>query len=88
MLSYIGFAFCDVLTFPIAQREGGDFNEIRVDRISPDDCRSIRQGGAAAVLDTRTLKKRAFLAILATEEKQLTHSAALFAALRAEIARI
>ena len=50
MLSYIGFAFWDVLTYPIAQREGGEFNEIRVDRISPDDCRSIREGGAAAML--------------------------------------
>ena len=50
MLSYIEFAFWDVLTFPISQREGGEFNEIRVDRISPDDCRSIREGGAAAML--------------------------------------
>ena len=50
MLSYVGFAFWDVLTFPIAQREGGEFNEIRVDRISPDDCRAIREGGAAAML--------------------------------------
>ena len=137
MLSYVGFAFWDVLTFPIAQREGGEFNEIRVDRISPDDCRAIREGGAAAMLkgvdfnhfgaffsrphrendylcgrlhgaeraidllvdaaqiegasgalDVRSLKKRAFLAILDTEAAHLTESAELFTSLRAEIARI
>ena len=138
ILGYIGFAFWDVLTFSIADhRNLGDFDEIRVDRISPDDCHSIRTGGAAAMLkgidfnhfaaffsrrhrendylwgrlhaaerlidiltdaarlegaamglDMRALKKRAFLAILATEERHLVNSADLFATLRAEIARI
>ena len=48
---YIGFAFWDVLTFSIAnRRDMGEFDEIRVDRISPDDCRTIRDGGAPAML--------------------------------------
>ncbi len=138
MLHYIGFAFWDVLTFAIAnRRDMGEFDEIRVDRISPDDCRSIRQGGAAAMLkgielnhfaaffsrgnrendylwgrlhaaerlidiladtaktedaaaglDVKGLKKRAFLAILDTEERHLANSTGLIASLRDEIARI
>lgn len=51
MLSYLGFAFWDVLTFSISdRRHQGGFNEIRVDRISPEDCPTIRDGGAAAML--------------------------------------
>ncbi|MBP6817681.1 MAG: patatin-like protein [Ferrovibrio sp.] len=47
--SYIGFAFWDVLTFTITNwRDLGEFNEIRIDRISPEDARAIR--------DANTLK--------------------------------
>lgn len=51
LAAYIGFAFWDVLTFPLANwRDLGEFDEIRVDRISPEDCATIRAGGAKAVL--------------------------------------
>jgi patatin-related protein len=51
IVNYIGFAFWDVLTFSIANRRDlGEFDEIRVDRISPEDCETIRAGGAAATL--------------------------------------
>ncbi len=51
LLAYIGFAFWDVLTFSLAQWRGiGEYEEIRVDRISPDDANTIRPGGAAATL--------------------------------------
>jgi len=51
LTAYIGFTFWDVLTFPLANwRDLGEFDEIRVDRISPEDCATIRAGGARAVL--------------------------------------
>jgi len=51
LTAYIGFAFWDVITFPLANwRDLGEFDEIRVDRISPDDAVAIRSGGAKAVL--------------------------------------
>jgi patatin-related protein len=51
LTAYVGFAFWDVVTFPLANwRDLGEFDEIRVDRISPDDATSIRAGGAKAVL--------------------------------------
>ncbi|MBO0756541.1 MAG: patatin-like protein, partial [Bradyrhizobiaceae bacterium] len=37
IVNYLGFPFWDVLTFPVMSwREAGEFNEIRVDRISPE----------------------------------------------------
>ena len=51
LLSYLGFPFYDVATLPLLQREGLDeFNPVKVDRISPEDARSIRSGGTAACL--------------------------------------
>jgi patatin-related protein len=51
LTAYIGFAFWDIITFPLANwRDLGEFDEIRVDRISPDDAVTIRAGGAKAVL--------------------------------------
>jgi hypothetical protein len=51
ILSYLGFPFYDIATLPLLQGEGLDeFDPVKVDRISPDDCRSIRAGGAAATL--------------------------------------
>jgi patatin-related protein len=42
-VNYLGFPFWDVLTFPVTStRELGEFNEILVDRISPQDARSLR----------------------------------------------
>jgi patatin-related protein len=51
LLTYLGFPFYDVATLPLLQREGLDeFNPVKVDRISPEDARSIRDGGTAATL--------------------------------------
>ena len=51
LLTYLGFPFYDVATFPLTRREGLDeFNPVRIDRISPEDATSIREGGTSATL--------------------------------------
>jgi len=51
ILTYLGFPFYDVATLPLLQGEGLDeFDPVKVDRISPEDCTAIRSGGAAATL--------------------------------------
>ena len=51
LLTYLGFPFYDVATLTLSRREGLDeFNPVKIDRISPDDARSIRDGGTAATL--------------------------------------
>lgn len=136
MIAYVGFSFWDVLTFSITQwRDLGEFDEIRVDRISPDDATAIRTQGDVPLLkgvgfrhfgaffsrahrendylwgrlhaadrlidivcdaarresgdgqgyDLASLKKRAFIAILNTEEAHMSRSADLIRELRAEI---
>lgn len=51
LLTYLGFPFYDVATLPLSRREGLDeFNPVKIDRISPDDARAIRDGGTAATL--------------------------------------
>jgi predicted acylesterase/phospholipase RssA len=51
LLAYLGFPFYDVATLALLQGEGFDeFDEIKVDRISPDEAQSIRTGGAASTL--------------------------------------
>lgn len=51
LLRYLGFPYFDVATLPLLQGEGLDeFDPIKVDRISPDDCTAIRAGGAEATL--------------------------------------
>ncbi len=48
---YIGFAVWDVLTFSITNwRDLDEFDEIRVDRLSPDDAQTLRKGDANATL--------------------------------------
>ena len=48
---YIGFAVWDVLTFSITNwRDLDEFDEIRVDRLSPDDAQALRKGDATATL--------------------------------------
>jgi patatin-related protein len=43
LVNYLGFPFWDVLTFPVTStRQMGEFNEILVDRISPQDARSLK----------------------------------------------
>ncbi|WP_326524360.1 patatin-like protein [Sphingomonas sp.] len=51
LLAYLGFPFFDIATLPLLQGEGLDeFDPVKVDRISPDDAKAIREGGAAATL--------------------------------------
>jgi len=51
LLAYLGFPFYDVATLALLQGEGLDeFDEIKVDRISPDEAQSLRTGGASATL--------------------------------------
>jgi patatin-related protein len=51
LLTYLGFPWYDIATLPLLQGEGlGEFDPIKIDRISPDDARSIRAGGSAACL--------------------------------------
>jgi patatin-related protein len=46
LVNYLGFPFWDVLTFPVMPwREAGEFNEIRVDRISAQDATEIERLG-------------------------------------------
>jgi patatin-related protein len=43
LINYLGFPFWDVLTFPVTStRQMGEFNEILVDRISPQDARTLK----------------------------------------------
>ncbi len=47
LVSYLGFPFWDVLTFPILPwREAGEFNEIRIDRISAQDSYELQKLGS------------------------------------------
>ncbi|MEL6531111.1 MAG: patatin-like protein, partial [Pseudomonadota bacterium] len=51
LLTYLGFPFYDVATLPLLQSDGlGEYNAVKVDRISPEDARSIREGGTRATL--------------------------------------
>ena len=51
LLSYLGFPFYDIATLTLMRNEGlTEFDPIKVDRISPDDARSIRSGGTRATL--------------------------------------
>lgn len=51
LLTYLGFPFYDIATLPMLQGEGLDeYDPIKVDRISPEDCIALRSGGAEAML--------------------------------------
>ncbi|MEO0461858.1 MAG: patatin-like protein [Pseudomonadota bacterium] len=51
LLTYLGFPYYDIATLPLLQSDGLDeYNPVRIDRISPEDARSIRQGGTRATL--------------------------------------
>lgn len=51
LLAYLGFPFYDTVTLPLLRDDNlGEFDPVKVDRISPEDCHSIRTGGAAACL--------------------------------------
>ncbi|MDO8289607.1 MAG: patatin-like protein [Parvibaculum sp.] len=54
--AYVGFPFFDVLTLPLNKWDDlDDVDTMRVDRISPEDAKAIRQGGALATLMGRNL---------------------------------
>jgi len=43
LINYLGFPFWDVLTFSVTNwRDAGEFDEIRIDRISPEDSETFR----------------------------------------------
>ncbi len=51
LLTYLGFPWYDAVTLPLLRGEGlTEFDPVKVDRISPDDCTSIRSGGTRATL--------------------------------------
>ncbi|TRD09859.1 patatin-like protein [Erythrobacter insulae] len=51
LLTYLGFPFYDVATLPLLQNDRlSEYNPVKIDRISPDDARSIREGGTQATL--------------------------------------
>lgn len=51
LLTYLGFPYFDAVTLPLMRGEGlTEFDPVKVDRISPEDCSSIRGGGAQASL--------------------------------------
>jgi patatin-related protein len=51
ILAYLGFPFYDIATLPLLQGEGLDeYDEVKVDRISPEDATAIRAGGVHATL--------------------------------------
>ncbi|MGB7409059.1 MAG: patatin-like protein [Pontixanthobacter sp.] len=51
LLTYLGFPYYDISTLTLMRDRGlTEFNPIKVDRISPDDALSIREGGTAATL--------------------------------------
>ena len=51
LLSYLGFPFFDTVTLPLLRGEGlTEFDPVKVDRISPDDALSIRDGGTSETL--------------------------------------
>ena len=51
LLTYLGFPYYDIATFPLLRNEVyNEYDPVKVDRISPDDARSIREGGTRATL--------------------------------------
>lgn len=54
--AFVGFPFFDVLTLPLNKwHDLDDVDTIQIDRISPEDARTIRSGGARATLMGRDL---------------------------------
>src|SRR5690606_14853797 len=51
LFAYLGFPYYDVATLPLLRNEGlTEFDQIKVDRISPEDAKAIREGGTQATL--------------------------------------
>jgi patatin-related protein len=57
MQAYIGFPFFDVLTFPLNKwSDLDDVDAVRIDRISPEDAKALREGGAQSMLLGRNMQ--------------------------------
>ena len=51
LLTYLGFPFYDTATLALSHNESlTEYDPVKVDRISPEDARSIRDGGTASTL--------------------------------------
>ena len=51
LLTYLGFPFYDTATLTLSHNESlTEYDPVKVDRISPEDATSIREGGTAATL--------------------------------------
>jgi patatin-related protein len=51
LFAYLGFPYYDIATLPLLRNEGmTEFDPIKVDRISPEDAKAIREGGTHATL--------------------------------------
>lgn len=51
LLTYLGFPFYDTATLALSHNESlTEYDPVKVDRISPEDAKSIREGGTAATL--------------------------------------
>jgi len=51
LLTYLGFPFYDTATLALSHNESlTEYDPVKVDRISPEDATSIREGGTAATL--------------------------------------
>ena len=51
LLAYLGFPFYDIATLPLLKSDDlTEFEPVKVDRISPEDAGSIREGGSTSTL--------------------------------------
>lgn len=62
LVNHLGFPFWDVVTFPVMPwREAGEFNEVRIDRISAQDAVGINRLGTFPLKGTAFGQSAAFL---------------------------
>jgi hypothetical protein len=62
LVNYLGFPFWDIVTFPVMPwREAGEFNEVRIDRISAQDAVDVNSLGKFQLRGTAFNQSAAFL---------------------------
>ncbi|WP_291557853.1 patatin-like protein [Bradyrhizobium sp.] len=62
LVNYLGFPFWDVVTFPVMPwREAGEFNEVKINRISAQDATGINRMGTFYLKGTGFNQSAAFL---------------------------
>jgi patatin-related protein len=62
LVNYLGFPFWDVVTFPVMPwREAGEFNEVKINRISAQDAAGINRLGTFYLKGTGFSQSAAFL---------------------------